>query len=1021
MLPTQVITIPFTGGLDTKTAEPLVNAANFLELENVVFTKTGALKKRWGYESMSRNIEGSTTRIGELFGGAATNNEIIAFTNDHAYSYLPVTDRWASRGAVSSVVATTTDVTAPVDPSVIACDVAGNGNGLKMYVWCQTGTSAYDVYVSITDDDGRKYVEECVATGLLNPTPKAVFFDNKFWVFWLTGAEIAYKYYYESSPTQTSVVGSSVVGDVGVNGAWDVAVVGDILGGFLCFAYDGDDGVSAGCYVRTYDYTLTERPSSILGYPKIDNGATSKARSISITYSDGTVYVTWISDNGATDKVSGAATHYLMGANAAAVGTLATGSLNAFQKVVNFARSGAGTVEALIECRDTSGPFDTFYVVRSKMTSNAVVWTPTGTVMHTSASLVRRRMALEARPMVVNGVAYATLMAGQEFNKAALQPTIFVYDLDNGRFVSKYASGTAGLRETLRCAEWAVDSGDRYTLSHAKRGRLQSYGGSVYAVLGVGSTVLDFGSYRRYASAYNDGLLVTGGILQSYDGSSFLEYTPLLFPEGGTATPVGSGGSLGAGAYQYKFVYEVIDAAGRVHYSAASQAIDVTAAASDSVTLKFPVLHAASDMDRVNLVVYRTKKDEDVFFRVWTADAARAAGLKQSATVDFITIVDTKADTDIDGNEPLYTTGGYLENISPPTATMIASYKSRTFLAGTPEPNRVWFSKEFTPSIASGFNDQLTIDVDPAGGPITALGVLDDKLVIFKHSRCYFVQGNGPDDTSQGFDFYPQSLSTDVGCIDPGSVVAVPGALMFRSTKGIYAITSGLSVQYVGAPVERYNGQAIVSAVHVPDKSVVLFVCEEGRALVFDYVAGKWSTFTNHESVWCGVDQVENKLIVFRSDGTIQRQSDTLFTDSGNPVKMKVVTGWLAQGEQLGWQRVQRMALLGEYKSSHNLRVRFGYDFLPVYPQEATIPVSTIITTSTYGSGTYGSTTPYGGAYPAERFAIQLKKQKCLAVRVCIEDVNATGESLSLTGIAFRVGAKVGFNKQSHDRKIGAA
>jgi hypothetical protein len=118
------------------------------------------------------------------------------------------------------------------------------------------------------------------------------------------------------------------------------------------------------------------------------------------------------------------------------------------------------------------------------------------------------------------------------------------------------------------------------------------------------------------------------------------------------------------------------------------------------------------------------------------------------------------------------------------------------------------------------------------------------------------------------------------------------------------------------------------------------------------------------------------------------------------------------------------MALLGEYKGTHDLRVRFGYDFLPGYPQEATIPVSSLITTVTYGSGTYGSTSPYGGAYPAERFAIQLKKQKCLAVRVCIEDVQTSGsynEGLSLTGIAFRVGAKAGFNKQSHDRKIGAS
>lgn len=1011
MLPTQIISIPFTGGLDTKSSWPTVNAANFLELENAVFTKTGALKKRWGYESISTNIEADVTRLGTLVGGAAAGSEILAFEQSTAYGFMPSTNGWMPRGNVSSAIVRTTKVSAPIDGTVYGAEVASVGD-IRAYAWVQAGDTGQDVWASVVDADGRKYVSSALDTNISTsePAPKVLVFGGLIYYFWLRGVEIKFLTIRPENPSVGASAVTSLVGDVDAGGMWDITVIGD----YLYVGYGGDDGVAPGMYLRRFSTTLVEDVNLARAtYPLL---GTSPIKAVALVSDwERRCWPLWVSDNGANDVVIGAVENYSFQDAATVTASLDSSVvLDAAGRLTGYVKASSDTLNVLYEA-EAAGTVTTVFVSNTTMTSAGVAGTP---------AVMKRFVGLECRPFVVGTTAYVCLSTGQSFGKTALQPTYFVYDIDHGIFVSKYANLTGrGSREVVRVAEWAEVDPDVFLVPHSERGRLTAGTLGVYAVLGVSGSEIDFASYSRYLTADIDGTILAGGMLQSYDGVSFMEHGPLLFPEGGYVAAVGAGGSLSAGVYQYKMVYEIVDKAGRRRLSAASQAIDLTSAVgSNSVTVNFPVPHVSSDMGNINLVLYRTKAGEDIFFRVWDAENGRLAGLAPDPSVDFVTVTDDVADATIDGHEPLYTTGGYLENISPPSCTTIVSYKGRAVIAGTPEPNRVWFSKLTYPGIAVGFNDQLTIDVDPDGGPITALGVLDDKLIVFKHSRCYFVQGNGPDDTAQGFDFFPQLLSADVGCSEPGSVVAVPGGLMFKSAKGIYAISSGLSVSYVGAPVEAFNSTEIVSATLVPDRDMVLFISATGKAMAFDYAVNKWSTFTNHDGVWSGLDRTTNKLVLFRSSGRVQRQSDSSFTDAGKFIPLKVVTGWLAQGEILGWQRVQRLGILGEYKGNHNLRVRFGYDYLKPYTQEVTIPVSTIITTTTYGTGTYGTETPYGGSYPAERFAVQLKKQKCLSVRVSIEDIQTSGynEGLVLSGIAFRVGAKAGFNKQSHDRKIGA-
>jgi hypothetical protein len=54
---------------------------------------------------------------------------------------------------------------------------------------------------------------------------------------------------------------------------------------------------------------------------------------------------------------------------------------------------------------------------------------------------------------------------------------------------------------------------------------------------------------------------------------------------------------------------------------------------------------------------------------------------------------------------------------------------------------------------AVAFNDTLSVTVDQRGGPITALAVLDDKLLIFKESAIFALAGDGPSNTGAGQDY----------------------------------------------------------------------------------------------------------------------------------------------------------------------------------------------------------------------------------------------------------------------------
>lgn len=437
----------------------------------------------------------------------------------------------------------------------------------------------------------------------------------------------------------------------------------------------------------------------------------------------------------------------------------------------------------------------------------------------------------------------------------------------------------------------------------------------------------------------------------------------------------------------------------------------VTSTSTNQVTLTIPTLRltakAPPARTNVRCVTYRTEMNGQTFRRV----SSIASPTFNSVTADTVSFVDNVSDYSSLFNDIIYTTGGVLENIAPPASSLITTSKSRVFLSGMEDKLLIWYSKQRLEGSPVEFTDFFTTRVDSRGGDITALGVIDSNLIIFKKNSIYALGGEGPNDTGTQNDYgQPTLITTDVGCDNPNSVVITPNGLMFKSTKGIYLLDRGLKASYVGAPVEAFNPKLITSSVLVPDANQVRFTTNDDTCLVYDYYMDQWSTFTNHTAEDSAV--FNDSFAFLRSNGEVWVETPGQYLDNASPIRLKCTTSWMSMAGLQGFERVYRMIVLGEYKSPHQLMVQIGYDFNPNMTQFATINVNDTYQITSYGADSpYGQGSPYGGQNPLYQFKTHMTIQKCQAVRFSFmdnqnTDIGAFGEGFNIANLALEVGIK---------------
>lgn len=1025
----QIMTVPLSQGIDTKTDAKQLPYGKLLELENGVFTSPKLLQKRYGYTALPRTVDSSSGYVSLSSGMALTSyrKELVAIGRDtqspsksRFYSYAEGAASWVMKSDY-----TPCDIksqTASRGSNIkTGCDSAFIDSGFEVCAWEESG----GVYYSAIDTESQ----QIISTGLVSSnacSPRVVPFIGGIVIYYIN-TSLSQIFARPILLSLNASLGAAVAitsATPGTDGAlsnttayrsYDIVQASNEI--FLAFLTD-----TGKVNVRIYGPGAPYAPSAqeIFTPP-------AQPRRVSLCFN-------------ATDFEIAALVDCDAGGSVFSVyGYTTDGGLSVpFPAPFTVLSGASGSVFRSIGC--VSVPEETatrrYSVWATELLSTNRYVTR---IVHTNFSAIDdsgviRGVGLAARPWSYGGRSFAAVafVSNTTGSPSGLQNQYLVVS-DNVSYtdiVARYfyttASGvatTAGGGPVVLPSCYFVDE-STVKISTLQSAVLLAAAGDLQVTSGVNIVSVSFGDAPLVDNRSEIGgtLVLGGGLPSIYDGSSVTESGFLVWPDEVSGT-LSAGGGLAAGTYQWVVCYEWTDNLGVIHRSAPSLPVTLVAASGDRVSLTVSTLTLTKKQTQspVRIVVYRTLVNGTVFFRT----SSLTAPTVNDVTVFTATISDSLPDVDLAARPYLYSTGGVVENIPPGALRSLVIHRGRLWGIDSVNRNRLWYSKQISADSPVEFSEFFYFDVDERAGEITALASLDDKLIVFKKTQIMMISGQGPDSTGNQSDFSDSIFVTaDCGCVDSRSIVVVPSGLMFQSAKGIYFLDRSLQALYIGAAVEAYNSYEIVSSQLIPTANQVRFVSSAGVALVYDYYVGQWSVFTNHNAkdtvVW------SDRFCWLKADGTVMKEDPSRHDDNGSFVGLKFKTGWITFATDAGsyillnadrdptamnsYQRVRRLMLLGEYRSPHRLRVEVSYDYQDTPSQTTTIvPPGDEI----YGEPgeEYGNESPYGGTWQLYQWRVDCARQKCQAVQVTVSDQqigNQVGDCVRFSALSAEVGLKPG-------------
>lgn len=977
----QKFSVSFLQGVDTKSDDKQVVPIKLLELENGILTKTGKIIKRNGYGVLGD----------KLVAGSAIStyqDELITFDGTDAFSYSANTDTNINKGPLNCIKIDSLPIIRNTFEQVNA-DSTIHQSGLQVFTWTDArGSCRYSCVDTVT---GQIVVSD-VSLGPDSINAKPISIGNYIAVF-----------FYDTGTTSIRCLPIPVLTPSTPHAVFDVATDVDNsnpnydaarIGERAFIAYNSTDGAgSIGILYMNAVLTL----SSIVY-------EAGESASVCIT-----VFGDTITQGPVVSYYNGTELKYFMRDYSLLIQVLAPTVIETVSDVYNItgvSTNNSATIYYTISAPETYNYFIKTVIVDSSGTIGAI------SVFIRSLSIAGKAFIHDSSPYILT--VFDTV----------LQPTMFLLDSD-AIAVAKYAFRVAGGTTVNKMVSniTTVDN-INYLSAYTKKDLLDSVNGDVFTQTGVNSTFIRFTADNAFQSMQlGANLHTTGGILQMYDGISFVEHNFNYYPENIIVNDDSASGGITAGTRQYVVTYEWLDNQGQTHRSTTSVPVSVTNTGpnsnNDVVIPTLRLTQKTGDRHEVQIVVYRTVDLGTIFYQV----SSISSPLYNDVTVDTVTFHDILADATIIGNNLLYTTGDVVDNTQAEATNIIASFKSRLMYVPAEDPYSYNYSKQTVPTTPVEFYDQQATQIDQLGGKIKAISPLDEKFIFFKESAIFYITGDGPDPTGAQNDFsFPQIITSDGGCVNASSVVTMPLGLMYKSAKGIYLLDRGLNVKYIGKDIEAYNDDTILNATLISNKNQVRFALQSGVVIVYDYLVDQWYTFTKHDHITDAVNYMDD-YVYLRTDGYIWRENQS-FSDNGNYIKMKIKTAWFSLAGFQAFQRIYNMLVIGNYVSKHKLRLSVSYDFNPVLVGEVLIDAYELLNNPVYGIPTpYGNPAEepvYGGNWPLYQFRYDFERQKCEAIQLTIEDfqVDNIGEGYQLSAIGFLVGVKEGMNKLSATRKF---
>lgn len=1008
--------VQFAGGIEKKMGEQSVPTVRLLALEDAVFTKAVSLTKRNGYEALSQAVLGSATAYDYERGLAARGSELVLFTEGSSLSYVEGASAWSTiPDGVMSVRQSDRALIKTISNQT-TCDYA-EANGIALVCW---EDSRGGVYYAVMEADGGRVTIPPTLAASNGGRPRAVRTSSTLVMLWSTAGGEMFSIMVNPSTPHTATAVQPVVGDLVVaTPNFDAAYATSDAGGAV-LVWSAVTGIRVGWLA----------PSGLIG-TAATGWAPPVTLAISAPVTAGPVVSVQPGTSGKSWAVAWAegflAHASMLQANATIVSDFAT-STSAFFTVTRIAvavRDSGNASPIDVWCENRNATARLSYVLHKKVTA-AGVWS--SATRDTYRSVCLASSGWTDAPTSSTTRNYVTFL-----HSTPLQST-FLTVRDDGLLVAQTLPGNAGAVAGHRLPRVIDPDGDRtYKTALTFKAKLDALNNDVFTESGPRLVTLDFDAADAYQTVYVGRSLYLGAaITQVYDGVSWVEATPVWAPDWEvtetlhTSSTAGTGG-MAAGTYNYKFWYEMTLANGDIIRGPVSKPYQVVVSGSDDrVVLTVPTLTISawgrSDGTRENARVCAARTvagDTSAYYRITSLDPSTVGAVNgyvaNTQAADSVTITDELSDANLELKEPLYTTGGIPSNDALGTSGVIFEGKGRIFVGASSNANALYFSQEQADGYTSEFTPELAIVVPPYGGAVTGGVVMDDRVVLMKETAIYQVTGPGPlpNPAAGGEWSTPAVITSDVGCIDQRTIAIFDRGVAFKSRKGIFMLDRGAQVNYVGSPVEAYNGLTVTRATTIEDATQLRFLTSDGRTLLFDYLFGQWSTFQNHKGTDAVV--VNGVYHYLRTDGRVFRETDGEYADENLPIATTIETAWIVPSEaRQGYMRVWRAQILGVWASAHTFSVQWMFDYdVDGNWSEPVLFNATDMGGGDYGDGNYGDG-DYGGTSPTRYQWEVFIGQVCQAIRFRFtfpEAAGSFGACAELTELKLTFGTKALINK----------
>jgi len=1021
----QTLSIPISEGIDTKTDEKQVPAGKALALENVRFQKTGKLSKRFGLVALTDKTSTGTLATEQIKGILSDEKSMHLITSNGGFSYSSSVNEWKKTSELadfpkirseflnkSSLNQFNPDTDYSQDFNLIAycyreyeelsalrtnpkeniaVVIEDNATGLKQL-------KLLDVTGASTSN--YKKANQKVVIVNYNNSPRIILFVefSAFIRVWVFDKDLTILNTYGITPTGYTFASNKI--DV-CKDSTNVYFSSMFLTSLSIFKLDFSGAlVSSNPLITTTNrlgfITGSDNP---LGF-SICNDATK-------------IHISYVSNTGSATTGSKVVSIGL--SKSTLLPVISETALNVTNiRDLSITLNDSKLIIAIMIASNTGTGLSYYTFSSVKKIEATFISSYTYSFPFSDEFLaIGARLTLLSRPFVIGGVNYVYCKCPE-----VQQKTGVLYNLDKKKLAGSFSPvSLSDDRSTLFPNLYYTGTSNSFVVNNEGFTSFEKMYGvdtdnpagydfiANVAISRVGSDFTnDYTSGTK--TKIGASLYYTGGLTAVADSRSFYESGFVLAPLISVASSVNTGvtnPNVSSKSFSYIAIYNFYNAKGELERSFPSPAYSITtAAATTYVNIKAntlawsykdlldsdPFYGTNSYVQKSQIILYRTTSSGSVYYRV--------SNYENSPINYFVDLIDGVSDADLINNERLYTTGGVLEADETPNARFSTAGGNRLFLGGLEEQDEVAYSNKQLFGETAYFNGLNRIRVSSGSSadktPISALGYMDAKLIIFRKQSIYFIQGDGPNDLGVGTFSEPEIISSDVGCIEPRSVINTPMGLMFKSRKGIYLLSRSLSVEYIGAAVEDFNSFNVVSSVISDKYNEARFYLSSGDCIVYNFLFQSWSIFKNQTIVDADIWQNAPISIV---SGKIFKETENTYLDNGATgfYSMKYVSPWLKLDLIQGYIRCYQLWVIGSYKSPHTLKCRVYTDY------DSTVYDDYSLVYSNADS-------------PQFQFQISLPKQKVESIKFEIYDTahaaSSNGEAFDLSNIQVEVGMKSG-------------